>query len=115
LKGLNLSVEFSVEKDFIKINNAGQILNYNQLSSGQKKFLGTVFKVGILLQEGITSGILLFDEGLGDIDQVNFYKLIEILKGLNFQCVIIYQNIDKSIKDVNYINVKRKEGISVIK
>jgi len=115
LKGLNLSVEFSIEKDFIKINNNGQILNYSQLSSGQKKFLGTVFKVGILLQEGINSGVLMFDEGLGDIDQINFYKLVEILKGLNFQCVIIYQNIDKSIKDVNYINVERKEGISVIK
>jgi len=115
LKGLNLSVEFSVEKDFIKINNAGQELNYSQLSSGQKKFLGTIFKIGILLQEGINEGILLFDEGLGDIDQINFYKLIEILKGLNFQCVIIYQNVDKSIVDVNFINVERKEGISIIK
>ena len=115
LKGLNLSVEFSVEKDFIRINNAGQELNYSQLSSGQKKFLGTIFKIGILLQEGINEGILLFDEGLGDIDQINFYKLIEILKGLNFQCVIIYQNVDKSIIDVNFINVERKEGISTIK
>ena len=115
LKGLNLSVEFSVEKDFIKINNAGQELNYSQLSSGQKKFLGTIFKIGILLQEGINEGILLFDEGLGDIDQINFYKLIEILKGLNFQCVIIYQNVDKSIVDVNFINVERKEGTSTIK
>jgi len=115
LKGLNLSVEFSVEKDFIKINNAGQELNYSQLSSGQKKFLGTIFKIGILLQEGINEGILLFDEGLGDIDKINFYKLIEILKGLNFQCVIIYQNVDKAIQDVNFINVERKEGISTIK
>jgi DNA repair exonuclease SbcCD ATPase subunit len=115
LKGLNLSVEFSVEKDFIKINNAEQVLNYSQLSSGQKKFLGTIFKIGILLQEGIHEGVLLFDEGLGDIDSVNFYKLIEILKGLNFQNIIIYQNVDKSISDVNFINVERKEGTSTIK
>jgi hypothetical protein len=114
LKGLNLSVEFSVEKDFIKINNAGQELIYSQLSSGQKKFLGTIFKIGILLQEGINNGLLLFDEGLGDIDLINFYKLIDILKGLNFQCVIIYQNVDKSIQDVNFINVERKNGESKI-
>jgi len=112
LKGLNLAVEFNAEKDFIKIVNNGEELNYSQLSSGQKKFLGTIFKIGILLQEGIDSGLLLFDEGLGDIDLVNFYKLIDILKGLNFQCVIIYQNCPKEIKDVNYINVERKEGTS---
>ena len=115
LKGLSLSVEFSAEKDFIKIINNGEELNYSQLSSGQKKFLGTIFKIGILLQEGIHEGVLLFDEGLGDIDSVNFYKLIEILKGLNFQCVIIYQNVNKEIVDVNYINVERKEGTSTIK
>ena len=115
LKGLNLAVEFNAEKDFIKIINNGEELNYSQLSSGQKKFLGTVFKIGILLQEGIDSGLLLFDEGLGDIDQINFYKLIDILKELNFQCVIIYQNVDKSIQDVNYINAERKDGVTIIK
>jgi hypothetical protein len=114
LKGLSLSVEFSAEKDFIKIINNGEELNYSQLSSGQKKFLGTIFKIGILLQEGINEGILLFDEGLGDIDLINFYKLIDILKGLNFQCVIIYQNVDKSIQDVNFINVRRKDGESKV-
>lgn len=115
LKGLNLSIEFSIEKDFIKINNNGQELYYSQLSSGQKKFLGVIFKIGILLQEGVNSGILMFDEGLGDIDLINFYKLIDILKGLNFQCQLIYQNVDKSIPDVNYINIVRKDGESNVK
>jgi DNA repair exonuclease SbcCD ATPase subunit len=112
LKGLNLSVEFSVEKDFIKLRNNGQELSYSQISGGQRKFLGVIFKLGILLQEGVNSGVLLFDEGLGEMDFVNLYKLIDVLKGLNFQSIIIYQNCPKEIKDVNYLNVERKDGIS---
>jgi hypothetical protein len=112
LKDLNISIEFSIEKDFIKINNNGQELNYSQLSGGQKKFLGTVFKIGILLQEGINSGVLIFDEGLGEMEKVNFYKLIEILKRLSFQCFIIYQNCPEDIKDVNYIKLERKNNES---
>lgn len=114
LKGLNLSVEFSVEKDFIKLKNNGKEFSYNQISGGQKKFLGVIFKIGILLQEGINSGVLLFDEGLGEIDVVNLYKLIEILKTLSFQSVIIYQNCPKEIKDVNYLNIIRQNGESKI-
>lgn len=114
LKGLNLSVEFSVEKDFIKLKNNGKEFSYNQISGGQKKFLGVIFKIGILLQEGINSGVLLFDEGLGEIDVVNLYKLIEILKTLSFQSIIIYQNCPKEIKDVNYLNIVRQNGESKI-
>lgn len=115
LKDLNLSVEFSIDKDFIKINNDGQLLNYSQLSSGQKKFLGTVFKIGILLQEGTAEGILLFDEGIGDLDFINFAKLLSILKNLRFQSIIIYQNCPKTIKEVTYIDIERQKGESKLK
>jgi len=115
LKKINLSVEFSIEKDFLKLTDNGQEFNYSQLSSGQKKFLGVIFKIGILLQEGKNNELLIFDEGLGDIDVINLYKLIDILKDLNYQCVIIYQNCPEEIKDVNYIEVERKDGISKIK
>jgi len=114
LKPLNISIEFTSDRDFLSVNNAGQILKYEMLSSGQKKFLGTIFKIGILLQEGINEGILIFDEGLGDIDAINLTKLIDILKSLNFQTLLIYQNIDKSITDVNYINIERKNNESRI-
>ena len=114
LKSLNISIEFTSDKDFLKVNNAGQILKYEMLSSGQRKFLGTIFKIGILLQEGINEGILIFDEGLSDIDSINLAKLIDILKSLNFQTLLIYQNINKDIQDVNYINVERKENESKI-
>jgi hypothetical protein len=114
LKPINISIEFSQDKDFLKVINAGQTLKYELLSSGQKKFLGTIFKLGILLQQGINEGILIFDEGLGDLDRINLDNLIEILKGLNFQIFLIYQNIDTSISDVQYINVKREKNESTI-
>jgi len=113
LRGLNLSVEFSVDKDFIRIYDNGQLLNYSQISGGQKKFLGVIFKLGILLQQGINSGIILFDEGLSEMDVINLYKLIDILHNLsNFQCIIIYQNCPKDLQDAAYINIERKNGES---
>jgi DNA repair exonuclease SbcCD ATPase subunit len=106
-------VEFSVDKDFIRIYDNGQLLNYSQISGGQKKFLGVIFKLGILLQQGINSGIILFDEGLSEMDVINLYKLIDILHNLsNFQCIIIYQNCPKDLQDAAYINIERKNGES---
>ena len=115
LKPINISVEFSVDKDFIKVNNNHQELKYSQLSSGQKTFLNTIFKIGILLNEGITNGLLLIDEGLGNLDYINLEKLLNILKGLNFQCLLIYQNIDNTIKDVKFIELERKDGETKLK
>jgi DNA repair exonuclease SbcCD ATPase subunit len=110
LKEINISVIFNTEKSFITVNNNGQELKYEQLSSGQKVFLNAIFKLGILLNEGITEGLILIDEGINTLDEINLFKFIEILKNLNFQTVLIYQNINKELKEVNYINVIRKEG-----
>jgi hypothetical protein len=115
LKELNLSIEFSIEKDFIRINNNGQELNYSQLSNGQKTFLGAIFKLGILLQEGINEGLILIDEGINSIDKINLIKLIEILKGLPYQVCLIYQNVPQDLEEINYINVERKNGESKVK
>jgi len=115
LKSMNIGVEFSIEKDFIKVNNAGQELNYSQLSSGQKTFLNTVFKLGILMNEGIHDGLIIIDEGINTCDQISFQKLLEIINNLNFQSIIIYQNVNKEIKEINYINIERKNGESVAK
>ena len=112
LKHINISVEFSIDKNFIKVLNNNQELSYAQLSSGQKTFLNSIFKIGILLNEGISEGLLLIDEGLGNLDKINLAKLLDILKGLNFQTFIIYQNIDKSVQDVKFIELERKDGES---
>lgn len=114
LKPINISIEFSIEKEFIKVNNAGQELNYNQLSSGQKTFLNTIFKLGILMNEGIHNGFLIIDEGINTCDQISFTKLLEIINNLNFQSIIIYQNCSKEMKEINYINIERKNGESKI-
>jgi len=112
LQNVNISVEFSTDKNFIKVINNEQELNYAQLSSGQKTFLNTIFKIGILLNEGVNEGMLLIDEGINTLDNINLEKLLDILKELNFQSFIIYQNIDKDIKNVNFIELERKDGES---
>lgn len=112
LKGMNISVEFSSDKDFIKVTDNGQEFKYNQLSSGQKVFLNGVFKTAILLNNGITNGIILIDEGMNELHPINMAKFVEILKNLQFQVFIIYQNIDTTIQDVKYITVERRGGIS---
>jgi DNA repair exonuclease SbcCD ATPase subunit len=114
LKSVNISIEFN-EKDFIKVNDAGQELKYEQLSSGQKTFLNVIFKTSILMNEGIHDGLIICDEGINTCDQISFNKLLEIINNLNFQSIIIYQNVNKEIKDINYINTERKNGESQIK
>jgi hypothetical protein len=114
LKDVSMQVEFNPEKDFIKIKNGDNELKYEQLSSGQKCFLSSVFKLAILLHKGENEGIIIADEGLGNMDAVNFLKFIEICKTLPFQYFIIYQNLPE-IEDVNKINIVRENGESKIK
>ena len=115
LKDMNLVVEFSSDKEFITIKNGTSELKFDMLSSGQKIFLNSVFKIAILLQKGESSGIIMCDEGMSSLDKINLEKFIDILRDLQFQCILIYQNINQDIKDIHYINVERKDGVSQIK
>lgn len=111
LKVVNLQVEFSVDKDFIKIQNENAELKYEMLSSGQKVFLSAIFKLAILMQRGDYNGIIIADEGLSTLDNINLKKFIEIAKTLNYQFFVVYQNVPE-IEDVHKIEVIRKEGVS---
>jgi DNA repair exonuclease SbcCD ATPase subunit len=114
LKNVNMQVEFNPEKDFIKIKNGENELKYEQLSSGQKCFLSSVFKLAILLHKGENQGIIIADEGLGAMDTVNFLKFIEICKTLPYQYFIIYQNLPE-LEGINRIDIVRQNGESKIK
>jgi len=113
LQSLNISIDFSINKDFLTINNNEQDLKYEMLSSGQRAWLGIIFKLGILLNEGITTGLVLCDEGMNTLDNVNFQKLLTIIKTLNFQFVIIKQDSVKS-DEINQIRVIRENNESKI-
>jgi hypothetical protein len=110
LNKLNIRVEFTADKDFIKVYDNEQILKYDQLSTGQRCFLGTIFKLAILLQQN-KSGIILLDDGLNNLDQINFRNLVEILKTLPFQAICVYQNSDE-IEDTKHFIVIRQNGES---
>jgi len=113
LRNVNMHVEFNADKEFIKIKNGENELKYEQLSSGQKCFLSSVFKLAILLHKGEDEGIIIADEGLGNMDAINFVKFLEICKTLPYQYFIIYQNLP-DLEEVNKINITRKNGESTI-
>jgi hypothetical protein len=114
LKNVDLSVTITEDKDFMKIKNGDSELKYEMLSSGQKCFLSAIFKIAILLHKGEGAGIILADEGLGNMDAINFKKFIEICKNLPYQFLIIYQNLPE-IEGINKINTIRENGVSIIK
>jgi len=113
LRNVDISVTITADKDFMKIKNGDSELKYEMLSSGQKCFLSSIFKIAILLHKGETSGIILADEGLGNMDAVNFKKFIEICRNLPYQFLIIYQNLPE-IEGINKINIIRENGVSKI-
>jgi len=114
LQQVNLSVTFSADKQFITLTNENQTLKYEQLSSGQQIFLNAVFKLAIMLNNGITDGILIIDEGIGNLDLINLHKLISILQTLNFQTFLVYQNIN-IIENVNVIEIEREHNQSHVR
>jgi hypothetical protein len=114
LRPINISVEFTADKDFLKVKDNDQTLKYDQLSAGQRCFLSVIFKLAILMQQNKT-GIILMDDGLGSIDLINFKNLIEICKTLPFQIIAVYQNYINEIEDIKHFIVIREKGVSNVK
>lgn len=112
LSKVNLSVAFSADKEFITLTNEGQSMKYEALSGGQQVFLNAIFKLAILLNNNISDGIIIMDEGLSSLDERNFLKLITICKTLPFQFFIIYHGTELEIEEVNYIKIVRENNQS---
>jgi hypothetical protein len=112
LRPINLSVEFSADKDFLKVKDNEQILKYDQLSTGQRCFLSTIFKLAILMQQNKT-GIVLMDDGLNNLDEINLKNLITICQTLPFQIIAVYQSKVEieGIKQIKVIREKKESKI----
>lgn len=110
LNKLNIRVEFTADKDFIKVYDNNQILKYDQLSTGQKCFLSVIFKLAILMQQNKT-GIVVMDDGLNNLDNINLINLINVCQTLPFQIISVYQS-KIEIEDVKQFLVIREKGIS---
>jgi hypothetical protein len=108
---VNISVKFSPDKQFLKVTNNGQELKWELLSGGQQTFLSIVFKMAIMLQKEM-SGIILADEGYGNLDLVNLKNLLEVMKTIPFQLIGVYHNIETNLPDVKFITVTRRNNIS---
>jgi DNA repair exonuclease SbcCD ATPase subunit len=110
LQPINISVEFTADKDFLHVFDNQQMLKYDQLSTGQKCFLSVIFKLAILMQQNKT-GIVLMDDGLNNLDQINLINLITICQTLPFQIIAVYQS-KVEIEDVKQFMVIREKGVS---
>jgi len=113
LNKMNIRVEFTADKDFIKVYDNEQILKYDMLSTGQKCFLSVIFKLAILMQQNKT-GIILMDDGLNNLDSINLTNLISICQTLPFQIIAVYQS-KVEIEGVKQFIVIREKGISNVK
>jgi DNA repair exonuclease SbcCD ATPase subunit len=113
LKSINISVEFTADKDFMKVSDNNRIMKYDLLSTGQKLFLNVIFKFAILLQQN-KSGLVITDDGLNNIDKPNLFPLINILKSLPFQIIGTYQNYDNEVEDVKHFIITRENGESKV-
>lgn len=113
LNKLNIKVEFTADKDFLHVYDNGQILKYDMLSCGQKAFLSTIFKLGILMQQN-KPGLIILDDSLNNIDWNNFKNLINILKTLPFQAICVYQGLQESIEDTKHFITIRENNESKI-
>jgi hypothetical protein len=114
LQSINLSVEFTADKDFMLISDNNQILKYDALSTGQKAFLSVIFKLGILMQNNKT-GLIILDDSLNNIDWNNFKNLIEIIKTLPFQSICVYQGLKEEIENTKNFLIVRENNESKIK
>jgi len=114
LKNLNLSISLTEEKEFIKIKDGNEEFAYNDLSAGQQKFFSAIFKLAILLQKGDSDKIIICDDGMGEMDEVNFKNFIEICQNLPMQFFVAYQD-PPELENINLIEIERKNGESKIK
>jgi hypothetical protein len=113
LKNVNITIEFTEEKEFMRVMDNGKAKVYAQLSSGQKTFLSAVFKLAILIHKGETEGLILCDEGFDFMDEANLENFIEVVQPLNFQIVFVYQDLPE-MEGINRIDVLRQNNESKI-
>jgi hypothetical protein len=112
LRSINISVEFTADKDFLRVYDNEQILKYDQLSTGQRCFLSVIFKLAILMQQNKT-GLIIMDDGLNNLDSINLTNLLNICHTLPFQIIAVYQS-RVEIERIKQFLVTREKGLSTI-
>ncbi len=91
------NIDYTLSKEGIKYTK-------EDLSSGQKLILQIAFKLALLMQRG-ESGLVIADEGMSPLDSSNLLHIIDLIKGLPFQLLIVLHNADKMPEYVNIIEL----------
>jgi hypothetical protein len=112
LQVVNMRITFTTDKSFMTIEDGSEEFTYDELSSGQRAFISTVVKIGILIKENHESGVIFLDESLDFIAVPNFLKLLSIFKTTAHQYFLVKQGVgnDMQQEGVTIINLVRENG-----
>ena len=103
LDKINFKVSFDVDlkgKFNILLEKEGIQYKNADLSTGEKLILQIAFKLAILMREN-KSDLLVCDEGLGSLDINNLEHILEIIRSVNTQLIMVlhrYEPTDNEIK-----------------
>jgi ABC-type lipoprotein export system ATPase subunit len=86
------------------MDSKGNDWKHTQLSSGQLLLLQIAIKLALLVEQG-EEGILVADEGLGSLDSANLLHVIELVKSLPFQLIMILHHFNNVPKGINIIDL----------
>lgn len=113
LEKVNMKINFATGKNFIEIEENNRTIKQCQLSGGQETFLSAVFKLAILIYQGL-EGLIIADDGVGKMDVPNFKNFVEVCKTLSqLQFIMVYQNCPE-IEGANRIVIERKDNKSEV-
>jgi len=103
LDKINFKVSFDVDlkgKFNILLEKEGIQYKNADLSTGEKLILQIAFKLAILMREN-KADLLVCDEGLGSLDANNLEHILEIIRSVNTQLIMVlhrYEPTDNEIK-----------------
>jgi DNA repair exonuclease SbcCD ATPase subunit len=96
IEKIGFKIEFIINTkgDFdLKIYKNGIEYSYKNLSTGQRLILSIAFQLAFLLEKGET-GLIIADEGFGNLDENNLNLIIEFFKSIPFQLIYIVHRFD---------------------
>lgn len=91
-----------------------EILDYDQLSQGEKIFVSVIFKIALLLENNDT-GCLIADEGLDSLSVENLNRITEVASNLPIQLLAVSHNPELDTSRAKVIYIEKRKGLSTIK
>lgn len=90
----------------ILLDKEGIQYKYADLSTGEKLILQIAFKLAILMRDN-RADLLICDEGLGSLAEDNLNHILEIIKSLNTQIIMVLHRYEPTDADIKIIQLTK--------